>query len=92
MLPFLHRPRALSYTGSAWRILRLRQRLKKRWHRAGYWPFALLAILVSWMVISVWYPFWVLYRVFVWAVRRDLRKRRRQEARESRARAEPGEK
>jgi hypothetical protein len=71
-----HKPRPMTYSGSALRVMRVRRRLKESWKRAGITPFVILLLVFWWLAVTVWYPIWFLSRLSIWAVRRDVRKRR----------------
>ena len=68
----------MTYSGSARRAMRLRRRLKQRWQRGWITPVVILLIFFWWLAVTVWYPVFVLTRLFVSAVVRDGRKRREQ--------------
>jgi hypothetical protein len=58
--------------------MRLRRGLKRRWQRGWITPVAIVLLLFWWLAVTVWYPVFVLTRLFVSAVRRDMRERREQ--------------
>jgi uncharacterized protein HemY len=70
----------MTYSGSAWRILRLRHRLKNKGMQAGLTPLVIVLVLVWWIAVTVWYPLWALSRVSAWTVRRRVRRARRERA------------
>lgn len=87
----LHTPGPLTYSGALWRVLRTRRRLRKKGLRRGLTPLLLLTLVLWWFVVTLWYPFYSVGRVLLWAVgwerwnpRRKRRKTERQARRDAR--------
>lgn len=81
----LHSPAAMTYSGSAGRVMRLRRRLKQRWQRWWITPLVILLILFWWLVVTVWYPLWFLMRWSVGVLTGDSRRQRDQKGGDSNA-------
>ena len=75
----VHSPHPMTYSGSARRVLRVRRGLQHSWKRAGITPFVILLLVFWWFAVTVWYPVFFLTQFVVWALRRDVRKRREHE-------------
>jgi hypothetical protein len=84
----------MTYSGALWRILRTRRRLRKRGLRVGLTPILIITLVFWWVVVSAWYPIYILGRVFLWAVRwerwKSRRRRRIAERRAQRSAHKPG--
>ena len=74
----LHSPAAMTYSGSARRVMHLRRGLKQRWQRGWITPVAILLILFWWLLVTIWYPLWLLTRWSVGVLTGDMRRGRDQ--------------
>ncbi|MGA2925677.1 MAG: DUF1707 domain-containing protein [Solirubrobacteraceae bacterium] len=66
----------MSYTGSAQRIIRLRRRARSGRQLAAITLFAIVIIVIVWVLVTAWYLTWGLLLVPYRLVRRGARKRK----------------
>jgi len=66
----------MSYTGSAQRIMRVRRRARGESELAALTTAAVVAVVVAWVLVTVWYLMWGLLLVPYRLHRRGVRKRK----------------
>jgi hypothetical protein len=80
----------MTYSGSAWRILRMRHRLRKKGLRAGLTPLLLILLVLWWVAVTIWYPFYSMGRVLMWSLRIEQRRAKRRARKAEREARKPG--
>ena len=75
----------MTYSGSTWRLIRLRRSLRHKGLRASITPLLLLVLVLWWIAVTIWYPFLSLARIFLWAVRWERWQARRKKRKAERA-------